>query len=597
MKSSDAAPPLAPLPSRVDLVIVGGGLAGQTLARQTLLQTGRTVLLLERLPALPPARQKVGESTVQLAGYYFSRVLDLEEHLLRSHFLKYNLRFYWPSQGRTNEAFEDLSQGYIRDFSNVCSYQVDRNVLEGELFRLNGEDPRFASCLGVTELELALSAGGADHRVAFTCAGVRHEVAAGWVVDTTGRTKSVAKKRALVRESPIEHGTFFWWVDGLVDVERLTDQTLRERRLSRRRRKTGHAPSWLATNHFVGEGFWFWVIPLQGKTSLGLVFDRARVRFEDVNKPEKATAWLCERFPLLARDLPQRQVLGSSGYVDYAHDCAQTLSADRWALSGEAGRFSDPLYSPGSDLIAIYNTLIVDCLETADPEELAAKVRLYEQVEKAVYSAYLPTYVDGYDVLGDPEAFSMKYSWELAVYFVFYVFPFLNDLFTDRRFLVSYLRAFAKLGPINAGLQKLLLGYYHWRKEHVGLPQEPVLFDFNDVGPLMKARTTFYRVGVTTEEARAVLDEQLDHLGELARFVYARVASVVLGEPAVLRHAAFVRAIDPAALRFDEAELAARWQAAQGEPGLHAWRFDASVIEVFPAARAVPVAALEEVEA
>ena len=57
-------------------------------------------------------------------------------------------------------------------------------------------------------------------------------------------------------------------------------------------------------------------------------------------------------------------------------------------MAGEAGRFTDPLYSPGSDLISIYNTLIVDAIETAGAE-LPAKVRLYEQVMRAVYAAYL----------------------------------------------------------------------------------------------------------------------------------------------------------------------------------------------------------------
>ncbi|HMB51755.1 MAG TPA: FAD/NAD(P)-binding protein, partial [Thermoanaerobaculia bacterium] len=110
-------------------MILGAGLAGLTLARHLLLDTDRRVTVVERNAEVPVARQKVGESSVQLAGYYFSRVLDLEEHLLTSHYLKYNLRFYWPTPGRDRDAFENYSQAYIRRFSNVCSYQVDRNVL------------------------------------------------------------------------------------------------------------------------------------------------------------------------------------------------------------------------------------------------------------------------------------------------------------------------------------------------------------------------------------------------------------------------------------------------------------------------------------
>src|SRR5215471_17930990 len=82
-----------------DVVIIGGGLAGLSLARQLLMNSSKRILLLEKLAALPSPRQKVGEATVQLSGYYFSKVLDLEEHLLSEHFMKYNLRFYWKTPG------------------------------------------------------------------------------------------------------------------------------------------------------------------------------------------------------------------------------------------------------------------------------------------------------------------------------------------------------------------------------------------------------------------------------------------------------------------------------------------------------------------
>ena len=65
---------------------------------------------------------------VQVSGYYFSRVLELEEYLLREHYLKYNLRFYWKTPGRANDTFEDYSQAYIQKLSNIASYQLDRNA-------------------------------------------------------------------------------------------------------------------------------------------------------------------------------------------------------------------------------------------------------------------------------------------------------------------------------------------------------------------------------------------------------------------------------------------------------------------------------------
>jgi len=74
------------MPSQIekyDVVILGAGLAGLSLARQLLMYTDRTVLLLDKLENPPGKNQKVGESLVQLAGYYFSKILDLEYHLLK----------------------------------------------------------------------------------------------------------------------------------------------------------------------------------------------------------------------------------------------------------------------------------------------------------------------------------------------------------------------------------------------------------------------------------------------------------------------------------------------------------------------------------
>jgi flavin-dependent dehydrogenase len=566
------------------VVILGAGLAGLSLARQLLLETDRTVLLLERKEEIPGPRQKVGESTVQLAGYYFGKVLDLEEHLLDHHYMKYNLRFYWRTPGRDGRSIEDYSQSYIRTFSNVPSYQVDRNRLEEELLARNLEAPRFALAAPVERIEVELGEGGGPHRVSFEHAGEERTVSCSWVVDTTGRVRLLAKRMGLARRNSIRHGAFFWWVRGRVDVDRLTDLPPRARRLRRERAALGHLPAWLATQHFTACGLWFWVIPLRGKTSLGLVFDHRVLDPGEVFSVEKATRWVCEHFPLFARDLPSREVVDAAGIRDFSHDCGQTLSPDRWAMAGEAGRFTDPLYSPGSDLIAIYNTLITDCIATRDATALAAKCRSYEALMRGVYDAYVPTYAPGYTALGDPEVFALKYVWELTVYFAAYVFPFINDLFTDRRFLPAFQRFFSRLGPWNRNLQEVLVAYYRWGQEQgrwAARGPQPVFFDFTELAPLARAEKTFYRVGVSVEEARRVLQEQIENLQELARFIAARVAAVVAGDPALCRRRAFVEALDPGSLTFDPAGWRELARVTGDRPDPYPWSFDLRVLDRF----------------
>src|SRR5579872_440649 len=126
-----------------DVVIIGTGLAGLTLSRQLMLYTNKSVLLVDKRVNPPrEAPQKYGESLVQCSGYYFSKVLDLQEYLLINHYLKYNLRFYWPTPGLENRGFEDYSQSFARVISNIATFQLDRNLLEEHLLETNQQNPR-----------------------------------------------------------------------------------------------------------------------------------------------------------------------------------------------------------------------------------------------------------------------------------------------------------------------------------------------------------------------------------------------------------------------------------------------------------------------
>ena len=583
-----------------DVLMVGAGLAGLTLARQLLLKRPEMrILMLDRRAVVPPLEQKVGEATVQVSGYYYARVLELEEHLLRHHYMKYNLRFYWQPPGGT-DCWEGHSQSYIRNLSNIVTYQLDRNAFEEEVLRVNREHPSFRLVTEATSIELELAEVGLHGFRAVTPDG---SIAgrARWVADTSGRGRLLAKRRGLARKSPIRHASSFLWVEGLLDPEKLTHLDAPGIRKRKDRHHLGHVPTFLATNHFCGEGYWFWEIPLHGKTSLGLVFDVERVPWKEVNTAAKLIDWVCRNLPMFARDLPQRKVIHHSGLADFAHDCGQTFSAARWSMTGEACRFTDPLYSPGGDLISIYNTLATDAILTEDGEELERKVRLYESLARAVYEAYVPSYAVSQDLLGDQEAYTLRYIWELTVYFAYFVFPFINDLFTDQTFLPGYLRRFAQLGPMNHGIHTFLMGFYNWKKERGMLPpQGPVYFDFTEAWQLRAAADCFYQQGAGSGEARRVLDEQSGNLEELARWIAAHVAAVVLDEPRVVGSAEFVRGLDPWQLVFDPAEMAARWQAcADLQAAESPWRIEPACMARFrrPADEVVDLAPEEAVEA
>lgn len=565
-----------------DVIIVGAGLAGLSLAAQLLKYTKQpNILLLDKWEDPPRPTQKVGESLVQVSGYYFSKILDLEDYLMINHYLKYNLRFYWQT-GTGDDFWEDVSSSSIRIISNIPNYQLDRNKLEQHLMWRNKQDARFQFVGGVRDINVDLSENDDPHTVSFN----KGTTKCTWIVDTSGRSSVLKRKLELQKESPIKHGATWCWVEGLVNYEKFTDHTWTEILKDPARQKTGHFPYVNATSHFCGKGRWFWVIPLHNITSLGLVFEHDSVNPEEVSSAKKMIEWVCKDWPMFARDLPNRKVVDEGRYISYAHDCKQTISAHRWALAGEAGRFTDPLYSPGSDLIAIYNTLIVDAIETTDKAALEEKVVMAEQIERAMYEAYVPTYALSYNALGDQECFTMKYAWELAVYFGFYVMPFLNQLFTNRQFMQTFLRRFAIFGPINKNVQQFISDFYKWKYANGVKPlQDPHHIEYYSLTPLKESETLFYEVGITVAQAEDQIEKHVERMREFARYIYAHVYAVMLGDKKVLLNDAFVKSLKLRDVKFDPEKMRQDYAPFAGCEDVYEWKLNPFALEPFINAR------------
>jgi flavin-dependent dehydrogenase len=563
--------------TRYDVAIIGAGQAGLSLARQLLLNSDKTILHLDKRAELPGPNQKVGESLVQAAGFYLCKVLDLQEHLLVEHFLKYNLRFHWKTSDGPNTAYEEYCSSFIRLSSNIPTFQVDRNVLESHLLKLNESDPRYELVRGAKGIQVDFSDSG-DHRVTFEGG----QADCGWIVDASGRSAFLKRKLGLSEPNMIKHGSTWCWVEGVLDVERLTGRSRRDVVFDARRRKTGHMPFMLATNHFCDEGMWLWIIPLHGLTSIGLVFDHQVLNPNEVSDSGKLVDFICRKWPLFQRDLPHRRILDEGRYVSYSYDAKQTISAQRWAMAGESGRFSDPLYSPGADLITILNLLIGDAIVTEDPEKLSMKCKAYEQAARAIYESYLPSYSLSYNCLGDQEAFTLKYTWELAVYFGFFVVPVINDLFTNMEFMPIYLRKFALLGRINHNLQKFLAAFYEWKKAsgRIGT-MEPVLVDFYSIKPLRDSEKLFYEVGLSPADAESLFDMHIKRLREFARYILAHIHAVVLEDPNVLRNASFVSSLKLRDAVFDPDAMRASYAAHAGSQEVYAWNLNPFALEPF----------------
>jgi flavin-dependent dehydrogenase len=432
-----------------DVLILGGGLAGLTLAMQLRQRCpGIAVHVIERRAhPVPHACHKVGESSVEIGAHYFENVLGLKRHLMDDQLKKFGFRFFF-SEGRRD--LENVVEIGVSEALPMASWQIDRGIFENFLGReAQARGVRFSDRAMVRGI--GLSNDGGLHQVHWQPEGEPlRESRARWVIDAAGRAGLIKKKLGLAR--PNAHAAHAVWfrIGEHLAVDDWVQQPAWRDRVPMKKR-------WLSTNHLVGAGYWVWLIPLaSGSHSVGIVADPAYHALDRMDTFERAMDWLAEFQPRLWDELdPRRGKLQDFAFFRrFSYDCERVFSADRWALAGEAGRFLDPFYSPGSDFIAIGNTYIAELIaRDRDGKPLAAHTQIYEQIFKSFYDSTLALYVDQYGLFGAPEVLPHKVIWDYTYYWSVLSQLFVQQRLTDMTSLAHLKSELASCQRLNLAVQ------------------------------------------------------------------------------------------------------------------------------------------------
>jgi flavin-dependent dehydrogenase len=436
---------------RVDVAILGGGLAGLTLALQLRQRFPdlEVVVLERRRHPVPEATHKVGESSVEIAAHYFDTVLGLKDHLVSRQLKKFGFRFFF-SEGR-RDIDRVLELGASR-YLSTPSYQIDRGIFEnflGERARAGGA--RFLD--GVTVRGVDLGAGDDAHRVRCDRNGEALEIEARWVVDASGRAGLLKHQLDLAVENDHDVNACWFRVGGRIDVNDWSDDRAWLERCDPPLR-------WLSTNHLVGEGYWVWLIPLaSGSHSVGIVADGRLHPWQRINRFARAMEWLREFQPRLADDLDsKRHPLQDFAFLKhFSYGCRKVFSGARWALTGEAGVFLDPFYSPGSDFIAIANTYVTELIaQDRAGQPVASYARIYEQFFLSFYDSTMSLYRNQYALFGDPEVLPVKVIWDYTYYWGVLCQIYFQHRLTDLAMLSRLRDELAGSKALNAVMQDFL---------------------------------------------------------------------------------------------------------------------------------------------
>jgi flavin-dependent dehydrogenase len=304
----------------IDVLIIGAGPAG-SVAGSILARHRHRVVTLE---AGTFPRFQIGESLLPRSNDILAEAGLLESVVARGYQAK-NAALFLQGRLRERFCFAEVFPG-----QRTQTFQVPRSDFDQTLAttaRQYGVDIRFNQRVDAVEFD----AEGALVTATDVETEQRNQVRAGFVLDCSGYGRVLPRLLQLERPSVITpRVALFTWVEG--DKRPAADR---------------EGDIWICIHP---RGAWAWIIPFSnGRTSVGLVMepevydsiqgcDRDRLfklLFEDENIKER-----------LQRAVP---VLKTSKLQAWS-SAVERLHGPRWALTGNAAEFLDPVFSSGVTL-------------------------------------------------------------------------------------------------------------------------------------------------------------------------------------------------------------------------------------------------------
>ncbi|WP_025810126.1 NAD(P)/FAD-dependent oxidoreductase [Pseudomonas chlororaphis] len=333
----------------VDVLIVGGSMAGSCLARHLRLRhPDLNITVVEKKSVFDHG---IGESMLEIFWDYACKDLGLSKYLESNYFYKHGLRFFFEQEGR-DCSLPNMSEMGRTWYHAIPAHQINRKKFDNDLIELNRNlgirVDMGVSITDVERLENGKHKATASDGTSYLCR---------WLVDASGFSSVLGRKRKDVKRIDSHPVSSAWMrVKNINDIDNLGDLKWRER--------VNYANRSLSTNHFMYRGYWIWMIPIDEITySLGVVWhhDKTDVNIRGERELEAfllSHKWVRELFG------DSYEIADFSAMKNMTRVAETFFSPERWFRTGMAAGFIDPLFSSGSAFLTDINRMIVDIIES-----------------------------------------------------------------------------------------------------------------------------------------------------------------------------------------------------------------------------------------
>jgi flavin-dependent dehydrogenase len=432
---------------QADVTILGGSICGLMTACHLKQQMPDLEVLVVGPKPCQEKRPIVGESLLEPATYFFHRI-GMEDYLEREQAIKCGLSFYYKLS--PDDPVDRRYTVHSPELLHKFSRQLHRP-------RFDEDMRQHAIGLGVRFLEgvakeIELGSGGTDHKLRLRLTDDDVGLKTRWVIDATGRSRWLGKQVTDYDRPKERQRSSFWF--------RLANFKPFSQEIECSMRRPLKYDLWNTTHHFMGRGYFVWVIPLKSAEydnilSIGITF-RPDLFDRRMNSVEEFLDFMDQEHPALADMVRSGMVLDKQTYGNFLYATNHFYSPDGWFLVGDAVRAVDPLYSTGLSLTVPQIEQIGEIISRQrGPGITDQEIKVFEELWDTVAEARQEEITSLYDHMHDPFQACMRRYWNNISWFNLILPLWWNGLFHDLEAARILLTLFKQGKPLQDSANRL----------------------------------------------------------------------------------------------------------------------------------------------